>query len=58
MLGREVGGEGGARGRTLEDKQAQELFDRACKQRYARGFKLYKLYSRAAAFSQSAPGAR
>jgi len=50
-----VGGEGGARERTLDDKQAYDLFDRACKQQFAKGFKLYKLYSRAAAFSQRTP---
>ena len=50
-----MGGEGGARGRTLDDKQAYDLFDRACKQQLAKGFKLYKLYSRAAAFSQRTP---
>ena len=47
-----MGGEGGARGRTLDDKQAYDLFDRACKQQFAKGF---KLYSRAAAFSQRTP---
>jgi hypothetical protein len=56
VLGREVGGEGGARGRTLKDQQAYDLFDRACAKQFAKGFKLYKLYSRAAAFSQHAPG--
>jgi len=55
VLGGPVGGEGGARGRTLDDKQAYDLFDRACKQQFAKGFKLYKLYSRAAAFSQRTP---
>jgi hypothetical protein len=38
-------------GNTLPDEKAVKLFDRACKQPYARGFKLYKLYNRAAAFS-------
>jgi len=56
VLGGPVGGEGGARGRTLKDQQAYDLFDRACAQRFAKGFKLYKLYARAAAFSQHAPG--
>jgi hypothetical protein len=55
VLGREVGGEGGARGRTLKDQQAYDLFDRACAKRFAKSFKLYKLYSRAAAFSQHMP---
>ena len=38
-------------GNTLPDDKAVKLFDGACKQSYARGFKLYKLYNRAAAFS-------
>lgn len=38
-------------GNTLPDDKAVKLFDRACKQTFARGFKLYKLYNRAAAFS-------
>ena len=37
--------------KALPDDKAVKLFDRACKQTYARGFKLYKLYNRAAAFS-------
>jgi hypothetical protein len=55
VLGGELGGEGGARGRTLDDRKAYDLFDRACSRPYAKGFKLYKLYSRAAAFSQRLP---
>ena len=55
VLGRPVGGEGGATGRTLDDRQAFDLFDNACKQSFAKGFKLYKIYSRAAAFSQRRP---
>jgi hypothetical protein len=38
-------------GSVLDDKQAYELFNGWCKQEFARGFKLYKLYERAAAFS-------
>jgi hypothetical protein len=38
-------------GSVLDDKRAYDLFDNACKQSFARGFKLYKLYQRAAAFS-------
>jgi hypothetical protein len=38
------------RGRVLKDEQAYELFENYCKNRFARGFKLYKLYTRAAAF--------
>ena len=37
-------------GSVLDDKEAYDLFDRWCGQSYARGFKLYKLYQRAAAF--------
>jgi hypothetical protein len=38
-------------GATLEDDQAYELFERWCAESYTQGFKLYKLYTRAAAFS-------
>lgn len=34
----------------LTDAQAQRVFDRACAEDYAAGFRLYKLYARAAAF--------
>jgi hypothetical protein len=37
-------------GSVLADKQAYDLFNRWCGQSFARGFKLYKLYERAAAF--------
>jgi hypothetical protein len=37
-------------GSVLDDKEAYDLFNRWCGQSYARGFKLYKLYQRAAAF--------
>ena len=37
-------------GRTLDDDEAYALFDRWCSESYARAFKLYKLYTRAAAF--------
>jgi hypothetical protein len=39
------------RGSVLDDKDAYNLFNRWCDQSFARGFKLYKLYERAAAFS-------
>jgi len=39
------------RGRTLTDERAYELFENYCENEFARGFKLYKLYGRAAAFS-------
>jgi hypothetical protein len=38
-------------GAVLDDKKAYELFDNYCKADFARGFKLYKLYERAAAFA-------
>jgi hypothetical protein len=43
----------GARGRgvVLDDEKAYDLFENYCENEFARGFKLYKLYSRAAAFS-------
>jgi hypothetical protein len=37
---------------TLPDKQAYDLFERYCEQPYAKRFKLYKLYIRAAAFQR------
>jgi hypothetical protein len=37
-------------GAVLDDKDAYNLFDRWCDQSFARGFKLYKLYQRAAGF--------
>lgn len=39
-------------GATLPDDKAYELFEAACRADYARGFKLYKLYTRAAAFQK------
>jgi len=38
-------------GSVLDDKDAYDLFNRWCEQSFARGFKLYKLYERAAAFT-------
>ena len=43
-------GSPGGQGATLEDDEAYELFERWCAQSYAQGFRLYKLYTRAAAF--------
>ena len=37
-------------GPVLNDEQAYELLQSYCANRFARGFKLYKLYERAAAF--------
>jgi hypothetical protein len=38
------------RASTLPADVAHQLFDRTCRRHYARGFLLYELYSRAAAF--------
>jgi hypothetical protein len=38
-------------GAVLDDEQAYELFNNYCEADFARGFKLYKLYERAAAFT-------
>jgi hypothetical protein len=38
-------------GAVLDDKQAYDLFNSYCRESFARGFKLYKLYTRAAAFA-------
>lgn len=38
-------------GVVLDDEKAYEVLDNYCQNEFARGFKLYKLYSRAAAFS-------
>jgi hypothetical protein len=49
FVGGPVPGTGG-RGVALEDEEAYDLFENYCENEFARGFKLYKLYSRAAAF--------
>jgi hypothetical protein len=41
----------GGHGAVLEDRKAYKLFESYCAQDLASGFKLYKLYTRAAAFS-------
>ena len=43
-------------GSVLDDKKAYDLFNGWCSQSYARGFKLYKLYERAAAFTGQPAG--
>ena len=43
-----------ASGSILDDQKAYDLFENACSQDYARAFKLYKLYGRAAAFQSYA----
>jgi hypothetical protein len=50
FLGGPVPGTSG-HGATLTDDQAYKLFEGWCDNDFARGFKLYKLYARAAAFS-------
>ena len=49
----EGGGSTGTVGRTMPTEQAYEVFGRFCDEDYASAFKLYKIYVRAAAFSQS-----
>ena len=44
-------GSPGGHGNTLEDEKAYDLLQGYCGNYFARGFKLYKLYTRAAAFS-------
>lgn len=41
------------RGRTLPDEVAYELIDSRCGKDFARGFLLYELYTRGAAFTRS-----
>lgn len=50
FTGGSVSGTGGS-GATLSDDRAYDLFENYCRNDFARGFKLYKLYGRAAAFS-------
>jgi hypothetical protein len=47
----------GADGPTpdLTDDEAMRLFDRACSQEFAAGFRLYKIYARAASFKPLTP---
>jgi hypothetical protein len=42
-------------GTVLRDRQAWQLFDGYCAQRFAASFTLYKIYARAAAFAGVAP---
>jgi hypothetical protein len=49
-VGGEIAGTEGSGG-VLDDDKAFDLFENYCSEYFARGFKLYKLYSRAAAFS-------
>jgi hypothetical protein len=43
-------------GRTLPDQRAYEIIDARCENRYARGFLLYEIYTRAAAFDSLTGG--
>lgn len=52
FVGGPVGGTGGT-GVVLTEERAYDLFENFCENEYARGFKLYKLYSRGAAFGGS-----
>jgi hypothetical protein len=51
FAGSPVGSSAGLQnGRVLGDDRAYKLFQSYCANHFARGFKLYKLYERAAAF--------
>lgn len=42
-------------GAVLDDERAYDVLENWCENEFARGFKLYKLYTRAAAFSSLVP---
>lgn len=46
-----VPGENGSSGAVLPDENAYRLFENYCGNEFARAFKLYKLYARAAPFA-------
>ena len=48
-------GRGRGRGATLDDDRAYEVFERQCRHDFAAAFKLYKVYTRAAAFQHRRP---
>ncbi|MEA2391833.1 MAG: hypothetical protein QOK31_1942 [Solirubrobacteraceae bacterium] len=50
FAGGPVGSPGGGHGAVLDDRVAYRLFDSYCSRAFATKFKLYKLYTRAAAF--------
>jgi hypothetical protein len=50
FIGGPVSGTAG-RGGVLDDDDAYDLFENYCQNDFARGFKLYKIYSRAAGFA-------
>jgi hypothetical protein len=49
-----VGSSAGRHGASLDDRTAYHLFDNYCAESFATRFKLYKLYTRAAAFGGGA----
>ena len=49
-VGGPASGTGTGTGVVLDDDRAYDLFESMCEPEYARGFRLYKLYSRAAGF--------
>jgi len=53
FAGGPVAATGGGQGALLSAEEAYQLFENTCANEYARGFKLYKLYSRGAAFGGS-----
>ena len=55
FAGGPVGESPGLHGATLDDDAAYQVLDDSCRHDYARGFKLYKLYTRAAAFRKQRP---
>lgn len=56
FAGGPVGSSGGIqKGRVLDDNEAYLLIDRACSKRFAIGFRLYLLYTHAAAFAGTSP---
>lgn len=55
FAGGPVGNRPGGHGSVLDDKDAYKVLQGDCKATFARGFKLYKLYTRAASFQSLAP---
>ena len=55
FAGGPVGESPGLHGATLDDDAAYQVLDDSCRRDFARGFKLYKLYTRAAAFRKQRP---
>lgn len=50
-------GTGNLRGATIDDDKAYEVMENFCENEFARGFRLYKIYTRAAAFGGLESGA-